>query len=277
MRVFLRHLWVLTTEELFDLAGRKRSMLTLLLYLVVLVSAMYWFSKVQRHFEPVTNVLAAAPQIEELKQMLQKFELEDTVDFIIQLSHYPAALWMFQLFSLLWLPTVVGLVSCDMVAIDIDRGTLRFVLQRSSRLAYYLAKLMAHFLLFAGLQLVGMIGLVAICGVTVAQFKLADYAGLGALYFTVAVPFIFFVVASTAWVSSWTRKPMSAIVRLNVLWVVFFIMLGWWPHLSPLASTSMVGLFLPFDRYMWSSVGALTAWGSGFAALGLAGFLRRDV
>ena len=70
---------------------------------------------------------------------------------------------------------------------------------------------------------------------------------------------------------------MSAIVRLNVLWVVFFILLGWWPHLSPLASTSMVGLFLPFDRYMWSSIGALTAWGSGFAALGLAGFLRRDV
>ncbi|MFM1847320.1 MAG: hypothetical protein RL417_794, partial [Pseudomonadota bacterium] len=125
MQVFWRHLWVLTTEELFDLVGRKRSALTLILYLIVLIAAMYWFSRAQQRFEPVTNVLAAAPQIEELRFQLSKFGLQDTVDFLIELSRYPAALWMFQLFSLLWLPTVVGLVSCDMISIDIDRGTLR--------------------------------------------------------------------------------------------------------------------------------------------------------
>jgi hypothetical protein len=142
---------------------------------------------------------------------------------------------------------------------------------------YYLSKTLAHLVLFLGLQLASMIGLIGICAVTAPQFAAREYLELGALYFAVAVPFIFFIVASTEWVSSWTRKPMSAILRLNVLWVIFFVMLGVAPAFSPLASTSIVGLFLPFDRYLVSSIAALSAWGAGFAALGLFGFLRRDV
>lgn len=277
MRVFCRHLWVLTTEELRDLVWRRRSSISLVLYLVVLCAAMYWFSRAQSRFEPVTNILAAAPQLEELRFQLAKYGLQDTLDFIVELSRYPASLWMFQLFSMLWLPTVVGLVSCDMVSIDIDRGTLRFVLQRSSRLAYYLSKGLAHLLLFVGLQAISMIGLIVICAMTATNFELGDYLTLGARYLLVSIPFIVFVVASTQWVSSWTRKPMSAIVRLNILWVIFFVLLGWNADLSPLSQRSLVGLMLPFQTYGATSAISLIAWGMIFAVLGLIGFVRRDV
>lgn len=277
MQVFIRHLWVLTTEELYDLVWRKRSCISLVLYLVVLIGAMYWFSRAQSRFVPLSNVLAVAPQIEELRFQLSKFGLQNTVDFIIELSRYPASLWMFQLFSLVWLPTLVGLVSCDMVSIDIDRGTLRFVLQRSSRLAYYLSKGLAHLVLFLSLQVASMVGLIVICAFTAQDFELGDYLALGARYFIVSIPFILFVVASTEWVSSWSRKPMSAILRLNILWVVFFVLLGWNGDLSPLSQRSLVGLLLPFQEYFVSSMGSLLGWASAFGFLGLVGFLRRDV
>ena len=277
MGVFWRHLWVLTTEELYDLVWRRRSCISLILYLLVLCAAMYWFSRAQTRFEPVTNILAAAPQLEELRFHLSKFGLQDTLDFIVELSRYPASLWMFQIFSLLWLPTLVGLVSCDMVSIDIDRGTLRFVLQRSSRLAYYLSKGLAHLLLFITLQAISMIGLIVLCILTSKGFELQDYLTLGFRYFLISIPFIVFVVASTEWVSSWSRKPMSAILRLNILWVVFFVLLGWYPDLSPLTQRSLIGLVLPFEQYGLLSAGSLLAWGAGFALLGLVGFVRRDV
>jgi len=277
MRVLLRHLWVLTTEELYDLLGRKRAVLSLALYIGVLGFSMHWFSRLQQRFEPVTDLVKAGPKLDVLRQQLSGYGLEGTLDFVVELSRYPASLWMFQIFSLLALPAIVGLVSCDMVAMDIDRGTLRFVLQRSSRLAYYLAKCLAHTALFVGLQFISVAGLIVMCAVTNAQFNVGDYLRLGALYFGVAVPFIFFLVASTEWVSSWSRRPMSAIVRLNVLWMVFFVVLGWEPLLSPLTSYSLIGLVLPFDRYLLESAASLLAWGAGFALIGLGGFLRRSV
>jgi hypothetical protein len=277
MTTLLRHLWVLATEELYDLLRRKRAVFTLIFYLVILALAVQWFSRLQLRFEPITNVLAAAPQLERLRAQLAQLGLAGTLDFIVELSRYPASLWMFQVFTLLWLPTIVGLVSCDMVAMDIDRGTLRFVLQRSSRLAYYAAKTLAHAALFIGLQLVSFFGLVGWCWFSTPNFALADYVSLSGRYFAVSIPFILFVVASTEWISSWSRRPMSAIIRLNVLWVVFFALLGWRTVLSPLGPHATVGLVLPFAEYFWGSLTSFLGWGFGFAALGLLGFLRREV
>jgi len=277
MKTLLRHLWVLATEEVYDLVRRKRALFTLIFYLVILMLAVQWFSRLQLRMEPLTNVLAAGPQLERLRAQLDQLGLAGALDFIIELSRYPASLWMFQVFTLLWLPTIVGLVSCDMVAMDIDRGTLRFVLQRSSRLAYYAAKTVAHAALFIGLQLVSFLGLIGWCWFSSPHFALADYVGLSARYFAVSIPFILFVVASTEWISSWSRRPMSAIIRLNVLWVIFFALLGWRTALSPLGPDGTVGLVLPFAEYFWGSIASFLGWAVGFAAIGLVGFLWREV
>lgn len=277
MQIFIRHLWVLATEELLDLLRRKRAVFTLIFYLIALVLAMQWFSRLQLRFEPITDVLAATPTMERLRMQLGQLGLAGVLDLIVELSRYPASLWMFQIFSLLWLPTIIGLVSCDMVAMDIDRGTLRFVLQRSSRLAYYVAKTLAHVGLFIALQFVSLLGLIALGWLTAPQFGLADYLSLSARYFAVSVPYIVFVVASTEWISSWSRRPMSAIMRLNVLWVVFFVVLGWRAAYSPLGPQATVGLILPFEEHSWRSAASFLGWALGFTVLGLVGFLRRDV
>jgi ABC-type transport system involved in multi-copper enzyme maturation permease subunit len=272
-----RQIFVLAADEFRELLLRRRAFLSLLIYVAVVVGSLWAIFRVQRVFG---FNMVHPPNAEAYQRLLEKMNeigLGDTFAIFMKLTQFPEMLWIFQLFSVLWFPTLVALVSCDAVAVDIYRGTLRFILLRSSRLAYYLGKFVAHFGLYFILQLAS---LSAVWILTYAFYPDEDLGRLTKLtiyYVLVFVPFLAWLVALTQLVSSWSRRPMSALVRVHVLWVVLIVVASQVPQFTPLDGDLVFGLFAPFDAYPISTVVGYSLWTLVFLVVGLFGFIKRDV
>jgi ABC-type transport system involved in multi-copper enzyme maturation permease subunit len=185
-------------------------------------------------------------------------------------------LWIFQMFSLLWFPTLVALVSCDAIALDVYRGTLRYVLLRSTRSSYFAAKMVSHFVLYAVLQALSLVVVLVYSLWDGSQGK-AESLRLAVQYFIVFLPFLWCVLAATLFMSSFARRPMNALIRIHVLWVAFIFIVAVEPWASPLWSKLVLGLFVPFDNYPLMTAVGYTLWGALFSLVGLLIFKRRDV
>ena len=131
LRLFLHQVSVLTLAELRELLWRRRSFLSLILYsLIILLSAWLLF-KVHSTLGAGRGTMDLdSPDHSELAKALDKMNARGLFETVLRLGTLPAALWIFQIFSLFWFPMLVGLVSCDCIALDVYRGTLRFVLLR---------------------------------------------------------------------------------------------------------------------------------------------------
>ena len=277
MRIGLLHFFVLTWEELRELAFRRRSFLSLLLYFGILALCVWGLADLQARMGPAGALLQDPTALDHLRGQLAERGWEDSFHVLLEVAQYPASIWIFQAFCILWFPTLVALVSCDMIAVDIQRGTLRFVLQRSGRIVFYLSKLVAHFLLFVILQLGSVAALIGFASWGAKGFALTDFIEIAWRYFAVFMPFLFFLVTSTAWISSASRRPLNALLKIHLLWLLFIALLFVWPWLSPLESGYTIGLILPFGQYLWPTVMSMSVWGGIFALLGLIGFIWRDV
>lgn len=278
MQLFLHQVTVLTLAELRELLWRRRSLLSLILYsLIILLSAWLLFKVHATLGAGRGPIDLDSPDHAELAKALDKMNARGLFDTFMRLGALPAALWIFQIFSLFWFPMLVGLVSCDCIALDVYRGTLRFVLLRSSRVAYYTAKMCSHFVLYAVLQLLSLLMVLLYSVVAVADSPFLPLLRLTVQYFLVFLPFLWCVVASTQFISSWSGRPMNALIRVHVMWVGFIFILAVAPWASPLWSKILVGLFVPFDGHPIASIFGYSAWGALFTLAGLLFFLRRDV
>lgn len=278
LQLFVHQLVVLTAAELRELLWRRRSFLSLILYALIILLSVWLLFKVH------TTLGAGHGSIDlnsadnsELASTLDKLGARNLFEIFLRLSALPSTLWIFQIFSLIWFPTLVALVSCDSIALDVYRGTLRFVLSRSSRSAYYFSKMASHVILYAVLQLVSLLTVVAYSAVALDDFRWGVSLHLAVKYFLVFIPFLWCIVAATQFISSWSRRPMNALIRVHVMWVGFIFMLGFVPWASPLWAKIGVGLFVPFDNYPLFTLLGYSLWGVFFTTLGALFFTRRDV
>lgn len=277
MQVFLHQVWVLTAAELRELLWRRRSLLSLVLYCLIILLSVGLLFKVQGTLgSGQGHINLDSPQYSALAAALDKLGLRETFTIMLRLSDLPPVLWIFQMFSLLWFPTLVALVSCDAIALDVYRGTLRYLLLRSSRSAYYTAKMVSHFVLYTVLQALSLAVILAYSFSSSPHGK-AESLALAIKYFIVFLPFLWCVLAATLFMSSFARRPMNALIRIHVLWVAFIFIVAVKPWASPLWSRLVLGLFVPFDDYPINTLVGYTMWAALFSVLGLLIFKRRDV
>lgn len=275
---FFRQIWVLTVEELRELVLRKRAMLSLLMYFFALAVSIWLILRLSLVVEvDFSRIDLNLPQFKPLRELLSKTGLLPYANSLFQLSSCPALLWIFQMFSVLWLPSLVALVSCDMVAIDIYRGTLRFLLLRTSRLAYFVSKLLSHALLYLVLHAASILAVIAVSLYYSSQFSLVATLLLALKYLLTIFPFILFVVAATLWVSCWSRGPMGAIIKLHVLWLLVIIVSAYAPAWTPFDFNLLVGMFVPFENYPIISVAGYLFWTLCISTVSWLGFAWRDL
>lgn len=272
-----RQIFVLAADELRELLLRRRAFLSLLIYVAVVVGSLWAIFRVQRVFGFSMVQHPDAQAYQRLLEKMQELGLGDAFAIFMKLTQFPEMLWIFQLFSVLWFPTLVALVSCDAVAVDIYRGTLRFILLRSSRVAYYLGKFVAHFGLYLILQVASLVGVWILTYSFYPEEDITQLTKLTIYYVLIFVPFLAWLVALTQLVSSWSRKPMSALVRVHVLWVVLIVIASQVPQLTPLDGDLVFGLVAPFDDYPISAAVGYSFWTLVFLVIGLFGFIKRDV
>lgn len=275
-RFFLQTI-ILAKEELRDLLFRRRAMLSLLLYIGVIVVVVISLALIENRLMPTMAVFRQdSPERQALLEQVARYGWRSEFELVLKIGALPGPVVIMQLFSLLWFPTLVALVSCDMLAIDIYRGTLRFLLGRTGRSTYFFGKFAAHYLLYFLLQLFTLAALFAACLSSVANFNAAEYLSALLSYFGVFLVFLWFVVATTQFISCWSSRPMNAVIRLHLLWVVFVAAVFIYPKASPLNGEIVLGLVAaPFQGAGLKSAAHLSLWALGFTLAGLLLFRRR--
>jgi len=275
-RLFLQ-IWVLFLEECRDIFGRRRAVFSLILHLFFICLLLFALSKVQDRVQDAMQQVNMSPEQEQYmtEELIRQIEL--VVPGISKLRDWPLIISLFQFISLLWLPSLVALISCDVVAIDIYRGTLRFITLRASRLSYYVSKVIAHVLLFVLLQLVAVTLLLILCAINVEDFSLTAYLDPTIRYLVVYLPFVVMVVALTTWVSSWCNKPINALILLHVVWFAMVLLAAQQPEITPIYHVITRGLLLPVGTEMGTAILGQLAWAAGFLTFGILGFTRRSI
>ena len=276
--LFLHQTRVLAVDEFWALLRRRRSLLSLLIYVGVTLLLIWGLARAEQMVgQMLGDPSVRGEQIRRMVDALAKVAGQERANLLAKLLEQPSALWLFQMMVVFWLPSLVALVSSDMITVDVHRGTLRFLMLRSGRAAYYLGKFLAHFMLYALLQLVSMGVLLGLCSLYQRGFDLGRYGSSAALYFLMSLPYLACLVATASWVSSWSRRPMNALLWVHLIWIVFVVVLIFWPWASPFSFQYVAGLVAPFEGLRSQSVVGFLSWGLGFYLLGLVGFWRRQI
>ena len=267
---------ILTLEELHDLLFRRRAMISLILYflgiggLVVLIGYLE-----KRVFTAMPAMADAQTMLPIIRQQMHQFGLGREIDLILRLKDLPGAALIIHILSLLWYPSLVSLISCDMVATDIYRGTLRFLLTRTGRTTYYFSKMAAHFFFYVVIQLLTLLAVYLTCAYAAADFNAKAYLATIAMCMKVFLPYLLFVVATTQYVSCSADKPARVILKLHSLWALFIVLAWLAPLASPLNGEIVLGLIAPFGEHGLLTARMLCLWATGFTAFGLWSLWRR--
>lgn len=277
--LFFRHLTVLTAHELRDLFARRRAVVCMVLYALLGGLVVQQLVRAQQ-----TMASLGVSGDRELQQGLRHILSFVTTYWgaapaaaIQQLFDTPMALWAYQALSFLTLPTVASLVSGDAIAVDVQRGTLRFLLLRSSRSAYYCAKLLVHALLYIVLHSVGLLAVVGLSGWHLGQLDSGRWLPSTVRYLVTGAGLAVMLVAVTIAVSSVSRRPLTAILLLQLVWIAAWVLLAVVPMASPFYHPILLGTLAPFAGYLSTALLGYVGWTLGLLALGLIGFRRRNV
>jgi len=275
---FFHQFSVLTWEELRQLLWKRRALLIVCLYLLTVCAAVMVLVSVEEKISPTTGFFQAGGEMqEEILEFLQRAGIKEAFDLSVKLAEIPSPIVLFQILSILWLPMFVGLISSDMISLDYYRRTLRFLMSRTSREVYYVSKLMAHLFFFLVLQFLSMSILLIVCAIDIEAFFLRSALRQSVTYFVMIMPFIMFLVAATAFISSISKKPSTAVIRIQLLWIWFLLIMVFFPKASPFYYQYLLGVITPFYGYGTSSIVSLSLWAAGFVLAGLLIFSKRDI
>jgi ABC-type transport system involved in multi-copper enzyme maturation permease subunit len=265
---------VLTIEEMREIFGRRRSLISLVLYVVFLGLMLSSFRSLAANASRIAGTDDLRGRT--LDSMLEQLNNAGATEAAEILMHWPFAVITFQILCLFCFPSLVSLVSCDMISTDSYRGTLRLLLLRSSRQAYYLSKLIAHVSVYMLLQIVSLLALFLIC-VTATDFSTTGFLEASLHYVAVFIPFMLFLVSGTELVSGFCRRPATALFGVHILWIVLLTVTFRFPDFTPFHWRALLGLVLPSGEYLIDSIVRMGIWTVGFTALGLGIFLRREL
>ena len=275
---FIRHLWVLSIEDLRELLIRRRALLSLAVYLTVICVVVFGLAYTERRLFPTMNFFRVDNEHRSHFRSLfisrgygQEFEM------LLKTAQLPSAVVIMQIFSLLWFPTLVALLSSDMVSLDVYRKTLRYIILRTSRVTYYLSKMLGHVIFYLALQILTVSTLFAVCALNPVGFSRGQYLAALLRCLLVFTPFLWFLVASTQLISCWTARPAAAVLRMHLLWIAFIVLLYAAPSLSPINVYTVRGLISPFGAYAWESCARMALWAGFFTLLGCVSLDRKSL
>ena len=125
---FLHQVRVLTFEEIREIFGRRRSLISLVLYVVFLGLMLSSFRSLAANASRIAGTDDLRGRT--LDRMLEQLNNAGATEAADILMHWPFAVITFQLLCLFCFPSLVSLVSCDMISTDSYRGTLRLLMLR---------------------------------------------------------------------------------------------------------------------------------------------------
>ena len=261
MGTTIRHIFLLSREELLDLWGRRRALLSIALYLCFVALSIYGLRQIDDTIQQVLQRAGApASSTEELIKLLSQLEQKN---LLARLLEWPIAYPLFQFFSLLVLPTLVALTSCDLISTDLSRGTLRFLMLRTTRAAYFFSKFLSHCFIYFVLHLVAVVLLTLTLLSFTESVTFADCMEPMLFSIGLMIPFILFLVATTQCVSTFTKRAFSTLLLLHILWLFVIPVTA---NLLPLGMSAEVfaGLIAPFDGLGLEATGVLSGWAVAF-------------
>lgn len=265
----------LAREEVIDLLRRPRALLSLILHLGMVLLTVKAFLRVDVE---VSSVVSRDDRVAVMvSELLSKLSIVSSQNMATELLSWPLSLPLLQFLLVLWLPTFVTLVSCDMVSTDLSRGTLRFILNRSTRRAYYVSKYLAH--CFFHILLQALI-FVLFVGATLAITHDVPVDRLfrpALTLFVLSVPYLCFLVAVTEAVSCLSKRPFVAILLLHIFWSVVVGVIIFVRNQPLLRWEYFLGLIVPFQGYGADSFVAFSVWGFALLIIGMLNFQRREV
>ncbi len=269
---------ILTWEELRDILFRRRALLCILLYVIgvggIIAGIGYLESQMTVKLAQISNPEA---QMAVIRDLMYQHGLQREYELMMALGKLPGAIVLMHIFTLLWLPTFVALVSCDMVATDLYRGTLRYLVVRTSRGAYYVSKLIAHFILYVILQIFALGGVFLICVQKAKDFNFENYFSATMVFFSIFLPYLWFLLATTIFISTLSAKPARTIMKLHLVWIAFLVLAYFSPDATPFSTEVVLGLVTPFFGLGIKSAVVLSLWAFGFSAAGFVYLWRRSV
>lgn len=261
---------------------RRRTIVGLILYILSAASLVFGLAYLQSEFErALKNVGVPTSELgtvfAELLSRTQALS-PDKIDYILRIViEWPVSVWLFQACSLLLMPSLIAMVSSDMIAIDVYRRTLRFTLLKARRSAYFIGKILAHFFLFSIVQAVSLGTLVFMSLQYPSTYSAALIIRAGVVSYLYFLPFILIAVILTAWISSWCNKPQSALILAHAVWIVALFISPYVPSFTPFNPLLVLAMLFPLEVDIVLVSWNFLVWICGLLALGLAGFLYREV
>jgi hypothetical protein len=272
MNFSVRQTAILVEDEFKQLWCRKRALFAIVLY-VGMLFLFFWGLSRSREF--LLNGLGGLPmdprQKVMLEQSLRRFTIPRAAIERAPILSLPVPVLLYFLISLSSLPFLIPMVSCDMISLDLYRGTQRFLLFRVSRSAYFWSKTIAHFLVYLGIQAAVLAGLFLFC-LFYAREALSWAFLFHALHLSLRlVPVIAVFLAFTQMISSRVANPVKSLIVSNLGLFAMVVLLAFQPRLSVFYPPLWSGLFAfePATEFVKSAVGfagwSVFFWGGSFA------------
>ena len=268
--------------EIRALFRRRRTFIALMLYAASAASLVFGITYLQGELKTALQDIQVPHS--EMSRIFSKllsktqYMSSERIDYVLRVvSDWPLSIWLFQLCSLFLMPSLIALMSSDMIAIDVYRRTVRLVLLKCRRTSYYLGKIAAHFLLFSTIQAVSVAVLVVsthYSGSPHSLWLLLKAGGISLLFF---MPFLLICVALTAWISSWCSRPQTALILVHTIWILLLCFTPYFPSFTPFNPVLLVGMLFPLEAEYLSILSYFALWIGGILLFGIAGFIRREV
>lgn len=273
---FVSSLRTLFVEELKDLFLRRRALFSLIIHAIILAVFVTTLSATEKRILPQMEMFQeGSPQRQALMARVQEAGVAPLVELLIVLGSLPGPAVMLQVLSLFWFPTLVALVSADMVSTDLGRGTLRYLVTRTSRTTYFLSKLLAHFFLYFVMHLFTFVALYYVCAYSAGDFNSARYIHWLTIYFAVFLPYLWLTVAVTIFISCATSDPAKSVRRVHLLWFIFLALIYFAPEFTPLNGRILLGYLRPTEGRELYTAWTTGCWALLFTVLGLVVLKRR--
>ena len=248
---FLSHVWILTVDELTQLFARKRAIIAFILYVIVVGFVVYGFSSVD---QTITAFLKEqnAPRLN-AKQILESLKDFPQKEMIKTLLEWPITFPLFQFFAVIWMSELIAIVSCDMISLDKERGTLRFLFLRTSRSALFVAKYLSHFLLYVTVHALSLAVLVATTIYMSNELTVADCLSPLTLYSLSLMPLIALTLAITLLASATSSSIIGALLKIHIFWLPIFFLLAY-SFIEVFSWKTIVGIIAPFDNFFLANL-----------------------
>lgn len=279
--LFLKQLLALSSEELRDLLWRTKSIVLILVF-AILLGIIIWAIPSLNYSTQSLNVNLLvfnleAPKLFDLEQLLDHFGFENAGTLAAQAWQIPSAFWIAQLLLFGFYPLLLSIITADCITRDLQRGTLRLILCRSTRLIYFFAKLLAHLALLLLLLIVALLTVFIV--VTVKHEHPADFNFVKILfnYFAVSSTYALACLALTLLVSATCRRVKDALLRIQLVWTFVILLTPMLLNLSLLGPQALLGFMLPFGTLAYSAITIFIGWSMLLGTAAFWVFSRKEV